>query len=253
MLATIAGLGVGTAVAALALRARLRRRYYERLLDTPYGDLSVAQRRGLRAVLPQLADLEPAMAGAIAGYSAYQVAWSLEHLDPEVLTALRLAAGHDLAHQVEVAVPHLALVPRRRVAVLLCLELRPLEFGVRSHAALPVRPREREHAVVQRVEAGERDELEAVAHGGQLALEDGEAARIEVTPPVERRRAVVGQQLARIALMDRFRKAPRLAQVRRGRLAPQQVRVGGVGERARDRALEPAAHEIGRASCRERV
>lgn len=97
MLAMMAGLGVGTAVAALALRARLRRRYFERLLDTPYGDLSAEQRRGLRAVLPQPADLEPAMAGAIAGYSAYQVAWSLEHLDPEVLAALRFAAGHDLA------------------------------------------------------------------------------------------------------------------------------------------------------------
>lgn len=97
MLAMTAGLAVGTAVAALALRARLRRRYYERLLDTRYGDLPVAQRRGLRAVLPQLADLEPAMAGAIAGYSAYQVAWSLEHLDLEVLAALRYAEGHDLA------------------------------------------------------------------------------------------------------------------------------------------------------------
>jgi len=103
VLATIAGLGAGIAVAALALRARLRRRYYERVLDTPYGELSVAQRRGLRAVLPQLADLEPAMAGAIAGYSAYQVAWSLEHLDPEVLAALRFAAGRDLATYNELA------------------------------------------------------------------------------------------------------------------------------------------------------
>jgi hypothetical protein len=50
--------------------------------------------------------------------------------------------------------------------------------------------------VVQRVEAGQRDELELVAHRAQLALELGDRRVVEVLLPVERRRAVVGEQLA---------------------------------------------------------
>ena len=69
-----------------------------------------------------------------------------------------------------------------------------------------VAARQLEHAVVQRVEAGQRDELELVAHRAELALELGDRRVVEVLLPVERRRAVVGEQLARELRVDRLRR-----------------------------------------------
>ena len=60
---------------------------------------------------------------------------------------------------------------RRRVAVLFGRELGLLQFGVRAHTALFVLTRQVEHAVVERVEACQRDELERVAHLRQPHLE----------------------------------------------------------------------------------
>ena len=64
-------------------------------------------------------------------------------------------------------------------------ELLLLQLRVRRHAALAISPGEIEHAVVQRVEAGERDELESVAHGAKLALERRDRRWIQEPPPVE--------------------------------------------------------------------
>ena len=103
--------------------------------------------------------------------------------------------------------------------------------------SVAVAARELEHAVVQRVEAGERDELELVAHRAELALELGDGRVVEVLLPVERRRAVVGEQLAReLARGSPRRTCCACAEIGRRRLAPDEVGVRRVGEAARDRA-----------------
>jgi len=53
-----------------------------------------------------------------------------------------------------------------------------------------------EHRHIQRVEPGQRDELEFVAHLAKLLLEISDGHVVELFLPVERRRAVVRQQFA---------------------------------------------------------
>src|SRR5207244_6594929 len=86
--------------------------------------------------------------------------------------------------------------------------------------------------------AGERDELEAVAHGAQFALESGDLRIIELALPIEGRRAVVRQQLARKLRVDPVGEFPRLLQVRPGGLAPDQIHMRSIGAAAGDRLPE---------------
>ena len=150
-----------------------------------------------------------------------------------------------LEQRVEVAGADLALVARRRVAALLEVELPLLELDVGGHAARRVAVCELEHRLVERVEAGQRDELELVAELAQLVLEARDLPLLEVAAPVERGRAVVGEQLAGIELVDRLGVLARLAYVGRRGLEPEDVRVRRAGERTRDRRLEagPDAEE----------
>ena len=62
---------------------------------------------------------------------------------------------------------------------------------------------------------------------------------VELLLPVERRRAVVGEELARELRVNALGELARLLQIGLGGLAPDQVRVGRVGQPARDRRLEP--------------
>src|SRR6266508_914658 len=149
-----------------------------------------------------------------------------------------LAAADRLDDQVEVAGADLALVARGGVALLLHRELALLQLDVRGHALLGVCAGELVHRCVQRVEAGERDELELVADFSKLPLEACNLVVVEVLAPVERRRAVVREQLARELLPDRLGELARLAHVRRRRLAPEQVGVRRVRETAGDRGLD---------------
>ena len=89
----------------------------------------------------------------------------------------RAVRRHGLRDEVEVAGADLALVPRRGVAELLHRELVLLELHVRRHLVGRVAACELEHARVERVEAGERDELEAVAHLAEHLLEAGDLLR----------------------------------------------------------------------------
>src|SRR6266516_8152299 len=75
----------------------------------------------------------------------------------------RSARDH-LRHRVEVAGADLALVPGGGVAVRLQVELALLQPHVGGHALLGVAAGELEHGGVERVEAGQGDELEAVPH-----------------------------------------------------------------------------------------
>src|SRR3979490_2374108 len=117
--------------------------------------------------------------------------------------------AHGLGDRIEIAGADLALVLGRGVAGLLGRELRLLQCHVRGHLLRLVSARQLEHREVQRVEAGERDELEAVAHGGHAPAEYGDLASIQLALPVEGRRAVVRQQLARELRVDCLGEFPR--------------------------------------------
>src|SRR3954453_17627058 len=101
-----------------------------------------------------------------------------------------------LADLIEPARPDLGLVLRRRVAVRLHRELLLLQLHIGGHALGRVALGQVEHAGVERVEPRQRDELEPVAHRAELLLELRDLRVVERLLPVERRRAVVGEELA---------------------------------------------------------
>src|SRR5215471_6589245 len=154
-----------------------------------------------------------------------------------------LAGRNHLRYLVEVAGPHLALVAGGGVALHLGSELRLLQLGVSGHAALAVAAGEVEHAEVERVEAGQGDELELVAHLAELDLKARDLVGAELLLPVERWRAVVGQELARKLGVDAFGEATRLHEVGRGSFAPYDVGVRRVGDGARDGAIDAALQD----------
>ena len=61
--------------------------------------------------------------------------------------------------------------------------------------------------------------------------------------PVERRRAVVREQLARILLVDGFGELARFSEIRFRRLEPEHVGIRRIGTRSRDRRLDPVADD----------
>ena len=71
------------------------------------------------------------------------------------------------------------------------------------------------------METGKRNELELVAHGPQLALELGDSGVVQLGLPVEGRRAVIGEELAGMDLVDGFGKAARVVEVGVRGLPPQ--------------------------------
>jgi hypothetical protein len=113
-------------------------------------------------------------------------------------------------------------------------ELGLLQLGIGAHAALGVAAGQLEHGQVQAVEAGQRHELELVAHGADLALEARRGLDAHLALPVEDGRAVVGSILPGELAVDRLREVARILQVGVGGLPPQQVGVGRVGQAARD-------------------
>src|SRR5262249_43023252 len=104
------------------------------------------------------------------------------------------APGNHLGDLIEVACPHLPLVPGRGVARLLRSELLLLPLGVGSPSTPLLIPGGLEHAGVERVEAGERHELELVAPCAELALETGDRRVVQMPLPVEAWRAIVHKQ-----------------------------------------------------------
>src|SRR6185436_8616493 len=76
-----------------------------------------------------------------------------------------LAAGHDLGQLVEVAGADLALVLDRGEPLLGGGELLLLQLDEGAHVVARIAVRQLEHRIVESMEAGERDELELVAHG----------------------------------------------------------------------------------------
>src|SRR5664279_3870705 len=84
------------------------------------------------------------------------------------------------------------------------------------------------------METGQRDELELVAHLRERRLEARDVGIAELLLPVERRRAVVCQHLARELRMDGIGKTLRLFHVGFRGLTPDQIGIRRVGQAARD-------------------
>src|SRR5579863_2517471 len=137
----------------------------------------------------------------------------------------RLASGDHLSHLVKVACADLALVPGSRVAILLERKFGLLQFGVSSHAMLIIAQCQFEHAVIERVEPCQRDELEFITHLCQFVLEAGNGFMVKFLAPVERGRAVIGKHFARKLLVNLVRKTLRLFEIGFSSLAPDQVAI----------------------------
>src|SRR5882762_6030128 len=104
--------------------------------------------------------------------------------------------------------------------------------------------REPKHAVVQRVETCERDELEFVAHRAQFPLKFRYGCEVELLLPVKRRRAVVGQKLVGKLRFHSFGEALRLSQTWRARFTPDHVGIRSIADGARDGLVEPRADAV---------
>jgi hypothetical protein len=72
------------------------------------------------------------------------------------------------------------------------------------------------------MEARERDELEAIAERRKLVLERGDLVVREGALPVERGRAVIGEELAGELRVDGVGELARLLEVGGGRLEPER-------------------------------
>src|SRR6266487_2652577 len=87
--------------------------------------------------------------------------------------------------QVEVSGADFALVLGGGVTRRFCCEFGLLQAHVGRHARLGVSAGKVEHRVVQRMESGERDELELIAHLAEFTLELLDRAVVQVLAPVE--------------------------------------------------------------------
>src|SRR5262249_9634489 len=135
----------------------------------------------------------------------------------------------------------LALVARRGIAARFGGELGFLQLAIGAHAAHGVVTRQLEHAVIEAVEARERDELVLVTHGAKLTLEARDRRLVAIGAPVERGRAVVGEELVRELAADRLREGARLIEVRMRGLPPQHVGIACKREPALDAMGKPSA------------
>src|SRR5262249_40988120 len=97
----------------------------------------------------------------------------------------RSAAGYRLRYGVEITCADEGLVLDGAVtAIGFGGEFRLLQARVSGHAVFAVIPSEVEHAEVERVEPGQRDELEFVANPPQLRLEAGDGLGVQFLLPV---------------------------------------------------------------------
>ncbi len=119
-----------------------------------------------------------------------------------------------------------------------CGEFGLLQLDEGAHLVAGIAVGQVEHRIVQRVETGQGDELELVAHGAQFLLELGDGGIVEVLLPVEGRRAVVGQHLAGELGMNGFSEGLGVGEVGLAGFAPHQIGIGRVGQTAGDGLLQ---------------
>src|SRR5215471_13818161 len=80
--------------------------------------------------------------------------------------------------------------------------------------------------------SGQRDELILVAESTELLIEVGNCLVVEVLLPVERRRAIVGQEFAGELRMNGLCEFLCFRQVRSRCLEPEDIGVGTIGKRS---------------------
>ncbi|KAF5301677.1 hypothetical protein FQA39_LY19089 [Lamprigera yunnana] len=146
------------------------------------------------------------------------------------------AALDHVGHVVEVTRAHFLLVRHKGVALVACGKFGLLHhFHVVLHAfAACVVVRELEAVVPVDMDASQGDELELVAQRRQLFLEGCDLLVVEVFLPVERRRAVVRQQLARAGRQHGLGEFAGKADVGHAGFAPHQVGIRRIGHAAAD-------------------
>ena len=149
----------------------------------------------------------------------------------------RQASADDLLHLIEISGANEALMLDSFVPILgFAAEFFFLQPGIGSHPREFVAAGQFEHAQVQGMESGQRHELELVSHLRQFGLKAGNGGFVQVLPPVEDWRAVVGQHLVRILRPDCL---VRIAWLRPCRDAKSRTRSGRHKERRRDRERSP--------------
>ncbi len=92
-------------------------------------------------------------------------------VEPDIAVVEDLPPGHRHGDRVEIARADLALMAHGGKPGRLGLELAFLHLRIGRHAAARIIARQLEHRQIERMEARERHELEAIAHGGELFLE----------------------------------------------------------------------------------
>ncbi len=91
-----------------------------------------------------------------------------------------MTGGDNLSNVVEVAGAHFVLMLGRTVSMFFGRELRFLQFRIRFHSSIATALRELKHAVIERVETGQGNELEFVAHRLQFTLKLCDTSAIEM-------------------------------------------------------------------------
>ncbi len=72
-----------------------------------------------------------------------------------------------------------------------------LQLDLGRHTLVAVLVGQVEHAVVERVKTGQRNELKLIAHSTEFTLKLANGRVVQVFLPVKRRRAMIGKQLLR--------------------------------------------------------
>ena len=151
-------------------------------------------------------------------------------------------AGLDgLGHRIEIAGTDFTLMLDCSEAAVSSGELALLQLYERTHLAAGITMCQIEHAVVQGMEAGQGNELELVAHGAEFFLEFGDGGIVEIFLPVEARRAVISQQLAREFGVNRFGELSREFQIGFAGFTPDKIGVGRIGQTAGDSLVDARA------------
>ena len=96
-----------------------------------------------------------------------------------------IAPADGLRDRIKIACSDFALMLGCGIAVLLSGKLGLLEPHIGAHLLRLVVARQLKHREVERMEAGKRDELEAVAHGAEFPLKLRDREIIELALPVE--------------------------------------------------------------------
>ena len=90
-----------------------------------------------------------------------------------------MASGDNLSDIVKVAGADFVLILGGTVAMFFGRELRLLQFRIGLHASIAIASRQLKHAVIERVETGQGNELKFVAHRPQLTLKLRDTSAIQ--------------------------------------------------------------------------